>query len=167
MITLRSDSHIDGVFAEQVFNFLISADDDAYQRWWPGVHLQFHALRRVPGHVGTVVYMDEFVGRRRVRLHGVVVEAVPGEKITWQLKKGVRLPARVTLELADDPEGVAVQHTVRAGFDGVGQILDPLFRLYLSRQFVAELDKHVRAEFPMLRELLSGVRDPVEHKSIV
>jgi hypothetical protein len=158
MITLRSDSHVDGVCAEQVFRFLISADDGAYQRWWPGVHLQLRALRRIPGHVGTVVFMDEFVGRRRVRLKGVVVEAAPGERIAWQLKKGVRLPVRLTLELSDDAEGVAVRHIVRAGFEGIGRILDPLFQLYFSRRFAAELDKHVRNELPKLRDLLASAR---------
>jgi hypothetical protein len=156
MITLQSVSHVDGVSGSQIFDFLMNADDAAYQRWWPGVHLQFHALRRIPGDVGTVVFMDEFVGRRRVRLYGVVVEAAPGKRITWQLKKGVLLPAWLTLELVDQADRVEIRHTVRAGLEGVGRILNPLVRLYFSRSFAADLDKHVRTEFPKLESLLAG-----------
>jgi hypothetical protein len=53
---------------------------------------------------------------------------------------------------------VAVRHIVRAGFKGVGRILDPLFQLYFSRRFAAELDKHVRDEFPRLRDLLASAQ---------
>lgn len=105
--------------------------------------------------------MDEYVGRRRVRMTGVVVEAVPGSKIIWQLKQEVRLPVRLLLELTDRDGGVAVRHTIRAGLSGVGRLLDPLLRRYFSPEFAAAMDQHVQTEFPLLRDRLAGPRpDP-------
>jgi hypothetical protein len=98
--------------------------------------------------------MDEFIGVRRVRMTGVVTESVPGKKITWQLKKGVRLPVWLSLELADDDEGVAIEHTIRAGFQGVGRILDPIFGIYLSEEFARDMDDHVKTEFVKLEDML-------------
>lgn len=89
---------------------------------------------------------------------GVVVAAEPGRKIMWQLKKGIRLPVRLTVELADQERGVAIRHTITAGWTGLGRLLDPLFRLYFSSRFAAAMDEHVRTEFPLLRDRLHGVR---------
>jgi hypothetical protein len=98
--------------------------------------------------------MDERVGDRRVRMTGIVVEAKPGRRIVWQLKKGIRLPVWLLLELNDQGDGVTVVHTIRAGFSGLGRTLDPLFRLYFSDAFARTMDEHVRTEFPRLRDLL-------------
>ena len=99
--------------------------------------------------------LDEFIGECRVKMTGVVVEAIPGKKLVWQLKKGVRLPIRLSLELHDDEAGVLICHTIRVGFDGLGSVLDPAFRLYFSGKFAAAMDEHVKAEFPKLRVMLT------------
>ena len=108
------------------------------------------------GPVGDVVRMDEYVGRRRLRLSAVVVEAEPGRRIVWRFGRRVRLPARLRLELTDRPGGCLVRHTLEAGFEGIGRVLDPLLRLYLSPRFAADLDQHVRTEFPKLRDHIHG-----------
>jgi hypothetical protein len=101
--------------------------------------------------------MDEYIGGWRVRVIGVVVTAVPGEKIAWRLKLPV--PVSLTLELADRDSGVVVRHTIRAGFTGAGRILDPLFRIYFFKRFAAAaMDSHVRTEFPLLRDRLARTR---------
>ena len=135
---------------------MLNPTDERYQRWWPGTHLRFHTLARHPGHVGDVVVMDELIGTRRVTMTGVVTEAVTGTRITWQLKRWITLPARLTLELTDRDGGVALRHITHAGFDGLGRLLDPILRLYFSRRFVAALDAHVKTEFPLLRDQLVG-----------
>ena len=56
----------------EVFEFLANPTDEAYRRWWPGIHVQFHTLEPHAGHVGDVVYMDEYVGSRRLRMQGIV-----------------------------------------------------------------------------------------------
>jgi hypothetical protein len=70
--------------------------------------------------------MDEYIGQHRVRMLAIVVQVVPGQKIVWQLRKGVRLPVWLTFELAERDGGVDLRHTITAGFRGVGRGLDPL-----------------------------------------
>lgn len=156
MITIESKLFVEGLTGDEVFDFLLNASDESYRRWWPGTHLHLHALKRGENHVGDVFYMDEYVGDRRVRMKGVVVEAQRGRKIVWRLKQWVLLPVRLTLEMADRDGGVALRHTIRAGFGGPGRVLDPLFRIYFSPRFAAAMDEHARTEFPMLRDLLAG-----------
>jgi hypothetical protein len=98
--------------------------------------------------------MNEYVGARRVRLMGIVVEAVSGKRLVWQLKAGIRLPVWLSLEFADATDGVTITHRIRAGWTGWGRHLDPIFRLYFSRSFAAALDAHVRTEFRLLGERL-------------
>lgn len=81
----------------EVTDFMLNCDDASYQAWWPGVHLQFHTVRRVTGDVGNAVYMDEYVGRFRLKFHAVVTAAIPGKEITWQFIRGVRLPGKLIL----------------------------------------------------------------------
>jgi hypothetical protein len=156
MITIKSRLFVGGLMGAEVFDFLMNATDEDYRRWWPGTHLRLHALERHEGHVGDVFYMDEYIGKRRVRMKGVVLEAERARRIVWQLEwRRVPLPVRLTLELADRDGGVALRHTIRAGFGGPGRVLDPLLRIYFSPRFARDMDKHVRTEFPMLRDLLT------------
>lgn len=159
MLTIQTKIRVDGVTGVEIFDFLADPNDRAYQRWWPGTHLQFHVLERHQGHVGDVIYMDEYVGTRRLRMRGIVLEAVPGKKLVWQLKKVIKLPARLSLELADYEGGVAITHTIHAGLGGAGAILDPLVGLFFSTRFTAALDDHVKTEFPMLRDRREQIKD--------
>jgi hypothetical protein len=145
---------VDGIAGAEIFDFLANPNDESYRAWWPGTHLQLHTVERGDDHVGDVLYMDEYVGKRRLRMSAVVTEAVPGKKLVWQFKKGIKLPARLELEFSDYPGGVTITHTVRVGFRGGGRVLDPALRVLLSRAFAKDLDDHVRTEFPLLRDLL-------------
>ncbi len=154
MLTLLTKIRVNGMGGTEVFDFLANPDDESYRAWWPGTHLQLHTVGRGDDHVGDVLYMDEYVGKRRLRGSAVVTEAVPGKKLVWQFKRGITLPARLQLEFSDYEGGVAITHTVRAGFRGAGRVLDPALRVLLSRRFANDLDEHVRTEFPLLRDLL-------------
>jgi Polyketide cyclase / dehydrase and lipid transport len=159
VLRLQTVLEVDGLAAAEVYDFLAEPEDRAYRRWWPGTHLRFHRLESHPDHVGDVVYVDEYVGKRRLRGHGIVTEAVPGKRLVWRVRRFVTLPAWLRIELAGDGPGVTITHTVEAGFGGVGKILDPLFRLYLTRTFAEALDEHVRTEFPLFRDRLDQIRD--------
>lgn len=161
MIELQSQVHVAGASGADVLNFMLACTDEQYQAWWPGMHLAFHTLTRRPGDVGNTVIMDEIVGPRRIKLHGIVTQVMPGKKIVWQFKQIIRLPARLILEAADDNEGVMLTHTLQAGFKGIGSILDPLLRLYFSDEFARAMDEHARTEFPMLGELLRARADRI------
>jgi hypothetical protein len=158
VLTIESRFFVARVSGWEVTDFLLDCTDARYQQWWPGTHLELHTVTRGRDHLGDVVLVDEYVGKRRVRMLAVVVEVVPGQRIVWQLKKGVRLPVRLTLERADRDGGVDLRHTITAGFRGVGRVLDPLFRRYFSAEFAAAMDEHARIEFPLLRDHLAEIR---------
>jgi hypothetical protein len=145
---------VDGLTGREVTDFLLRAGDEEYRRWWKGTHLQYHTLRRVPGDVGNVIYFEEFVGTRHERTKAVVVDLSPGRRLVFQMKRGIRLPIWLELELQDDARGVTITQRVRAGFGGIGRVLDPLLRLYFSPEYHQALDEHARTELPMLRDLL-------------
>ena len=154
MITIHSKVHVAGANGAGILDFMLNCTDQQYQAWWPGTHLAFHTITHRSGDVGNVVYMDEYVGQRRIKMRGVVSEVVPGKKIVWQFKQIVRLPARLILEANDDNGDVMLTHTLQAGFEGIGRLLDPLFRLYFSDEFARAMDEHAQTEFPMLGKLL-------------
>jgi len=156
VLTIESQVTVPGLSAAEVTSFLLDCADAAYQAWWPGVHLHLLPLAAGdPDHVGDEVFMDEFIGTRRLRMTGVVIHAEPGRKIVWRMKvRRIRLPVRLTVEVADGSGGVFIRHTITAGWSGVGRLLDPLFRIYLSPGFAAEMDRHVHTEFPRMRDRL-------------
>ncbi|MGB8380978.1 MAG: hypothetical protein WCG47_06935 [Dermatophilaceae bacterium] len=158
MLTVESRMQVTGLSGREVTDFLLNPTDAAYQAWWPGTHLRFH--RRKPGgpdHVGDVVFMDELVGSRRLRMSGVVESAEPGTAIVWRLRTGIRLPVRLALALTDQVDGVAIRHTITAGWTGPGRLLDPLLRLYFSPRFAAAMDIHAHTEFSRLRDHLRAM----------
>ncbi len=156
MLTIESQVTVPGLTGAEITDFFHTCTDERYQAWWPGVHLHLHQLAAGGSdHIGDVWLMDELIGTRHVRMVGEVVAAEPGRKIVWQVKKGsIRLPMRLTLEFTDRDDGVAIGHTVTAGWGGPGRLLDPLWRLYWSPRFATMLDQHVRTEFPRMRDLL-------------
>lgn len=159
MIRLRTQIAVPGVTGIEIFDFLLNCTDAEYQRWWPGTHLSFHTIKRIPGEVGNLVMMDEFIGNRRVRAKGLVTEVEPGKRLVWQLRKLVPLPVWLSLEFEEQGDTLQLTHTIEAGFNGIGRVLDPLLRLYLSRQFAEALDEHVRIELPKLRDFLRNGRE--------
>jgi hypothetical protein len=160
VLTIESRVTVPDLTAHEVTSFMLDCSDATYQKWWPGVHLHLHTIASGSAdHVGDTVFMDEFIGSRRLRMTAVVVHAEPGRKISWQMKKVVRLPAWLTIEVADSADGVMITHTITAGRAGLGRVLDPLLRLYFSAGFVAAMDKHVHTEFPLIRDRLHPVAE--------
>lgn len=161
MLTFESRMTLPGLTGAEVTRYLLECSDEAYQAWWPGVHLHLHVV--TPGgddHLGDTVLMDEYIGSRRVRMNGNVTYVDPGRKVVWQMRKGIRLPVWVALELTDGDGGVDIRHTITAGWTGAGRLIDPLMRLYFTPSLAAAMDEHARTEFPRLRNLLHpGVND--------
>jgi len=164
VLTIRSDVSVPGLTGLQITDFLLEPTDARYQAWWPGTHLRFHLVRPGrPDHRGDAVYMDEIVGRRRIRHTAVVTGAVPGSRIVWWLGWRIPLPIRLTHNMTDTPDGVDIQHTITAGYPGTGRILDPLFRLYFTNRFAAAMNDHAHIEFSRLHDLLT-IPDPAPHE---
>lgn len=158
MLVIASEVEVPGLTGREVTDFMLSCHDEQYREWWPGTHLQLHSVGQSAGTAGDTVLMDEFVGRRRLRLRGTVEAVEPGQRIVWRLRKIIPLPARLFLVLSPAPGGVVVSHTVTAGWQGIGRVLDPLLRLYFTPRFTADLDAHVHTEFPLLRDYLRNRR---------
>lgn len=165
MLTLETRVRLDGVTGQGVSDFLLGCDDARYQAWWPGTHRQFHVVRPggAQGHLGDIVRIDEQVGVRRLRVGAKVVSVVPAEAITWRMRAfGVPLPARLSVQLRTDDNGVDLRHTLLVGWRGPGRVLDPFWRLYVTRRFARDLDRHARTEFALLAQLLRHDHDPDE-----
>jgi hypothetical protein len=145
MLTLETRARVEGLSARQVIDAVLAPTDESYRAWWPETHPAFHIVRRGEDHVGYVVWMDQFIGRRR-RMSAVVVEADPGRRTVWQLRRGVRLPARLELEAADRDGACDVRHGLRVGWPGAGRWFDPVPRTYVTRRFAEALGEHVRTE---------------------
>ena len=77
MLVIESRVDVAGLTGRDVTDFMLACTDERYRSWWPGTHLQLHKLGRAIGGVGDRVEMDELVGRRRLRLRGVVKAVEP------------------------------------------------------------------------------------------
>jgi len=144
--------------AEQFYDFMINPTNERYRAWWQGEHLQFHIVKRgYDNHLGDVVFMDEYIGKNhRLVFHAIVITAARPNKITWQMMKaGLRLPAKVTLELKDSLEGIKLKHELCIGFSGMCRVLDPLIKLYFNKSFQTALDEHCNTEWDKLADLFN------------
>ena len=154
MLTIQTKVRVANITGAEMMHFMLHCTDREYQSWWQGTHLEFHTIKCWPNDVGNLVYMDEIVGKKRVKMMAIVTEVIPGRKIIWQMKKLVRLPVWLAIDFTDDTEGVLLTHTIRAGLEGVGRILDPVLRFYFSNEFRRAMDEHAAIEFPKLGEML-------------
>ena len=77
--------------------------------------------------------------------------ATSGLPLHPTLREAVRAPRR--RRPTGEPPPLPNHHQT----SGVGRLLDPILRLYLSPRFAAELDEHIHTEFPRLRDYLHGV----------
>jgi hypothetical protein len=154
MITIQSTTHVQGITAREIVDFLLNCNDQEYQAWWPGTHLAFHTVKRRCNNLGNLVYMDEWIGRWRVRTMADLVQIGPGNRLVWQLRKLIPLPATLSLELADDSAGVTVLHTIRAGFTGIGSIVDLVIRAFFPNDFAKAMHEHVQTEFSLLAKMI-------------
>jgi len=148
---------VPGATAKQFYEFETNPNDEQYQAWWPGEHLQFHITKRGDKkHIGDEVFFDEYLGKgRRLKFRAIVVVAEYPNKIVWQMKAaGLRLPAFLELSFQDSPDGLLLCHELRIGFDGIGKIIDPFIRVYFTKSFQTALEEHCHVEWPMLAEYL-------------
>jgi hypothetical protein len=155
MLSIGTRTHVAGLSGQEITDFLSTCGDEAFRRWWPGTHFHLHTVKGMPGSVGSVVFVDEQVGNRRVKMRCELVALLPGSRLVWQLRRPLfRLPVKLVLQLNDDNTGVEIEQSIEAGFLGFASFLDPVFRLFFSPSFAAAKDEHVRAEFPKLRDFL-------------
>jgi hypothetical protein len=155
MFSLITHTHVPGLSGREITDFLSTCDDESFRRWWPGTHFHLHTIKGAPGSLGSVIFMDEMIGQKRVKVRCELVELLPGRKLVWQLRRPLfRLPVRLIFQLHDNETGVHAEHVIEVGYPGVGSFLDPLLRFFFPAGFAADKDEHVRTELPKLKELL-------------
>lgn len=155
MIELRTEVKVKDISGRSISDFMLNCTNEEYQRWWPGIHLSFHTIKRFPNDIGNLVCFDEYVGKRRLKFNGVVVKNISGKELIWQMKKLVRLPAWLIIELDDSDNGVIITHTLKVGFAGLGRFIDPFIRLFLTKSFEKDMEEHALVEFTKLGTILS------------
>ena len=169
---------VPGAKAEQFYDFMINPDSRRYSEWWPEEHLEFRIIKsNNENHLGDEVYYDEYLGeKRRLAFYAVVTKAnrhnhseplysentafgchtYPEFVIVWQMKKaGLWLPAFLSLEMSDSPEGIQIKHELQLGYRGFGEIFDPFISLYFTESFQSAIEDHCRIEWPRLAEYLN------------
>ena len=156
MISLQTQVVVPGLSGKEVTDFLSVPNDADYQRWWPGVHLHLHTIEGIPGEVGSVLYMDEFIGNRRYRFKGRITGLIPGKRLAWRLKSTILPPALLELDLDQEGDALRITHAIHIGWPGLGRLFDPFIRMWTKAGFADAMDEHVRTEFPLLRDLLRG-----------
>ena len=155
MIEIKTVVQLAGVSGKKVTEFLLRRTDCEYQNWWPGTHLGWHTKQQFPNDIGNIIYFDEYVGKRRLKLDAVVTQCIPGKEIIWQMKKFVNLPAWLEIRFEDTEAGTILIHTLKAGLPGPGKYLDSLFRFFFTKQFAEDMDQHAQFEFRKLAAILS------------
>ena len=146
--------------AEQFYDFMIDPNDEAYQKWWPEEHIQFHITKRgKENHIDDRVFFEEKIGPdHKLKFHAFVLKTKRPNTIVWQMTKaGVWLPAYLELRLIDSTDGLVIEHELRIGYKGPhGKLLDPFIKLYLTKPFQDALEKHCMEEWPKLAEMLNA-----------
>lgn len=155
MITLKTIVNVKGITSKDIYDFMLNCTDADYQKWWKGTHLICHTVKKYPGDIGNLVYADEFVGKYRFKGYVVITGLVPYSEMVYQIKKFVKLPAWFKMQFEDLDDGINIVHIVEAGFNGIGKIFDPIFRLFLNEDFENHLNAHAHEEFPKLAEMLA------------
>ncbi len=155
MFEIRTEIELIGLKANKICDFLINCTDDSYQRWWPGTHLVYHTIKFNPQIVGNIVVFDEYIGKYRFKSKGIITKYVPEREIILQIEKIIRLPIWLQITFTDTIQGVKINHSIHAGFKGMGKMFDFIFRLFLSKEFEKEMDNHAKYEFEKLRNVIA------------
>ena len=154
MFVLHTNVYIKKLKSKSICKFLINCTDDLYQKWWPGTHFVFHTLKSYSNIIGNIVIFDEYIGKSRIKTKAKIIKYIPEKEIIWQMIKLIKLPIFVRIKLSDTNNGVKIKHSIYAGFKGISSIFDFIFRLFLSKKFVKELDNHVKYEFNKLKDVI-------------
>lgn len=149
MFSMPTRTHVTGLSGREITDFLSTCTDQAFANWWPGTHFHLHTVKGTSGSVGSIIFMEEMIGGRRIKVTCELVELVPGRTLVWQLRRPLfRLPVRLILQLKDDDTGVAIEQSIEAGFSGRASCLDPVFRVFFRRALLPPKTSMCAPNFP-------------------
>jgi uncharacterized protein YndB with AHSA1/START domain len=158
-IELTSRIKVKGVSPDQVYQFMISLDDERYRQWHPEHHLQWKVVHRPKDEtVGSIYYFRErFEDGEVLGAKIKVVEAIPGERLVQRSISPWWKSFDIITGLESIREGTLVTHQIVAGSDF--PLLGRLFNLILIPLFLKEshrqaIHNHANEEFTNLERLL-------------
>lgn len=143
--------------AKQFFDFMAYPDDEAYSNWLPEHH-QYHVVKKSKDSpVGDLIFFDQHISPKfRLKSYAIVRVADKPRELTVQVRKfGIRVPVFVSLYFEDTENGLVLVEELRAGYRGPGAILNPFFRLVLTKRKLNDLTNHHNKEWKELENILS------------
>ena len=157
MITHTMKSKLPSVHAAEFYDFMVAPPPEAYAHWLPDEHHEFHVVKRgkeTP--VGDLIYFDQHISpKHRLEFHAITRVANKPDCIVFQMRKlGVNLPGYLELNFTDTAEGLLLTETIRIGFNGFGEILDPFIRMVFNKSFFKEMNAHHKREWANLAKIL-------------
>jgi uncharacterized protein YndB with AHSA1/START domain len=158
-IELTSRMKVKGVSPEQVYQFMISLDDERYRQWHPEHHLQWKVVHRPKDEtVGSIYYFKErFEDGQVLGAKIKVVEAIPGQRLVQRSISPWWKPFDIITGFESTPEGTLVTHQIVAGSDLplLGRLFNRiLIPLFLKERHIQAIHNHANEEFTNLERLL-------------
>lgn len=156
MLSFTTQAFIPHAKKEQVTDFFINCTTAIYWKWWKWTHLEFYTIKKTEDILWDMVYIDEYVGKTRLKFKAKISQYIRGKILEYQMIKVCALPVWLTMRFKDTPDGVIVFHTLKAGYTGIWKVLDYFIGLYLWHSFEQELTEHAKEEFIKLGNLLKS-----------
>jgi uncharacterized protein YndB with AHSA1/START domain len=158
-IELTTRIKVKGVSPEQVYQFMISLDDERYRQWHPEHHLQWKVLHRPKdATVGSVYYFKErFEDGQLLGARIKVVEAIPGRRLVQRSVSPWWKSFDIVTGFESTAEGTLVTHQIVAGSDLplLGRLFNLiLIPLFLPQRHIRAIHNHANEEFTNLERLL-------------
>ena len=152
MISIVERTHLPAE-PERAWGFFREMDD--HYRDWHQEHLEWKTIRGEPLSDGAVVYVDEWVGRMRVRGRMFIADVEPDRSFAYRFAFPSSL-ASAGGSFRFEPEaggGCSMIQETHFGFrlPLVGGLLDRVLRLFVP---VDEISRHMREEQANLVRLL-------------
>ena len=159
MLTHIMKSVLPNAKASVYYDFMVNPPPETYAHWLPEEHYEFHVVKHsVKTPVGDSYYFDQNIGKRhRMKFHALMRVADKPNRILFQMRKfGINLPGYLELHFYDTAEGLLLTETIRIGYNGFGKVIDPAIRLFYSKSFFIDMDRHHKKEWANLAEVLRG-----------
>jgi uncharacterized protein YozE (UPF0346 family) len=150
-------STLQNATAVAFYDFMVNAPQETYANWLPDEHHEFHIVKRGANTpIGDLIFFDQHISpKHRLTFHAITRIAEKPKHILFQMRRfGVNLPGYLELQFDDTAEGLLLTETIRIGFSGFGNILDPAIRLVFNKSFFNFMNGHHEREWANLAEIL-------------
>ena len=160
-IQFTTHTTLQGVSPHQVYNYLVSMDDEGYRLFHPSDHREYRVLHRPrSGLIGTVVYMKEqyangYVSSAKAKF----ADLVPDRKIVLKSVSPWWQPCTLVFAFEASDSGTVVTHHMQIGsaLPVIGRVYNRMVELFfLSEENTAAIYTHVKEEYSNLERILQN-----------